>query len=731
MIDRATIDRIIDTAEIVDVVSDFISLKRAGANYKGLCPFHNDHTPSFSVSPARNICKCFVCGEGGSPVNFIMKHENLGYYDALRYLAKKYHIEIQERELSDEEKQAQTERESMFTINEFAAQFFEQQLSETQEGIDVGMSYFNDRGFTAESIKTFRLGYSPDKRSALYDAAIAKGYNRQMLFDVGLCIDDNRGGGYDRFRGRVMFPVMTTSGKIVAFGGRTLKGDKAKYVNSPESAIYKKSNEIYGMYQAKRDISREDKCFIVEGYADVISMHQSGFKNVIASSGTALTTGHIKTISRFTKNVTELFDGDAAGIKAALRGVDMLLAEGLNIKILPLPDGEDPDSFSQSHSASEVKEYIDANETDFINFKMSVLLKESEGDPIKKAAVITDVVKSIAVIPDNIQRAVYTQECSTRLEIAEDILLKEVSKHIALNRDAKYREQKRNEEREQRSIEREQEAQQQAQQADTAQAPADHPTPSTNKQKSSVEEIHYRILKPCEQQAIRLVAKYGMNDFCPVFDSNNQVVDRITLIEFIAQQLDETGMSFSIPAYDKIFKRSRELVDAFYNELPVIEQQINDSIDAKYREGVEQIRQQDLDSDMIEKKEAELNEQLTTEKESRIKAFRNGFIAKRLCSDEDDEVREVSFKLIVDREQLSKIHTQFATIQNEVDRLITLVPEAIYNWQGALVRCQIKDVQAAMARDPQHVEEYLTRLQELSLQQAEIAKYINRVVNPI
>lgn len=340
MIDKATVDQIIAAADIVDVVSDFVSLHRRGANFVGLCPFHDEKTPSFYVSRAKGICHCFGCGKGGSPVNFIMEHEQMTYYEALKYLANKYHIEIHERELTDNEKAEQSERESMFIINEFAGQFFEDQLHNTTNGKEIGLPYFYERGFSDETIKSFHLGYSPEGFSALYDASTAKGYNKKFLFDVGLCIEDKHNGGYDRFRGRVMFPVFNVAGKVIAFGGRTLKKDPAKYINSPESVIYKKKNELYGLYQAKGAIVKDGKCFLVEGYTDVISMHQAGIKNVVASSGTSLTDGQIRMIHRFTENVTILYDGDSAGIHASLRGIDMLLAEGLNIKVLLLPDGE-------------------------------------------------------------------------------------------------------------------------------------------------------------------------------------------------------------------------------------------------------------------------------------------------------------------------------------------------------------------------------------------------------
>ncbi|MBP5689086.1 MAG: DNA primase, partial [Muribaculaceae bacterium] len=428
MIDRETVDRILDSADIVDVVGDFVSLRRSGANFKGLCPFHDEKTPSFMVSPAKQICHCFGCGKGGSPVNFIMEHEQMSYVEALRYLAKKYNIEIHEKELTSEEKAAQTERESMLIINEFALKYFEDQLFNTDEGKNIGLSYFYERGFNDATIKKFNLGYSPQDSKAFYTAATGKGYNKKYLFDVGLCIDDRKGGGFDRFHGRVMFPVMNIAGKIIAFGGRTLKKTKdiAKYFNSPESIVYVKNRELYGLFQSKRAIAKEDKCFLVEGYTDVISMHQAGIENVVASSGTSLTEGQIRAIHRFTKNVTVLYDGDPAGIKASLRGIDMLLAEGLNIKVLLLPEGEDPDSFARTHSATELKQYIAENETDFISFKTKILLEGTERDPIKRASVIGDVVKSISVIPDAISRSVYAKECSVQLGISEDVLLREI-----------------------------------------------------------------------------------------------------------------------------------------------------------------------------------------------------------------------------------------------------------------------------------------------------------------
>ena len=436
MIDQPTIDRILDAANIVDVVSEFVTLRKRGINYVGLCPFHSDKSPSFYVSPSKNICKCFACGEGGTAVHFIMKHEQLSYFDALRFLAKKYNIEIQERELTEKEKQIRSDRESMLIVNSWAGQYFSTLLHEHVEGKSVGMRYFAERGLREDIIRKFQLGYSLDQRDALYKTAIKAGYKKEFLEKTGLVIAYDNGNVNDRFRGRVIFPVHTLSGKVVAFGGRVLKKDEktAKYVNSPESEIYHKSNELYGIYFAKQAIMKQDRCFLVEGYMDVIGMHQVGVENVVASSGTALTQGQIRLIHRFTNNITVLYDGDAAGIKAALRGIDMLLEEGMNVKVVLLPAGEDPDSFARSHSASEFAEFISQNETDFIRFKTKLLLAEAGSDPIKRSALISDIIRTVAIIPDNIARSVYIRECSTTMEIDEQVLLNEVNK-IRLNKE--------------------------------------------------------------------------------------------------------------------------------------------------------------------------------------------------------------------------------------------------------------------------------------------------------
>lgn len=430
MIDQATIDRIMDAAQIVDVVSEFVTLRRRGVNYIGLCPFHNEKTPSFSVSPSKGLCKCFSCGKGGNVVHFIMEHEQLSYYEALKWLAKKYGIEVKERELSDEEKQAQSIRESLFLVNDFANKYFQDILHNHPDGQAIGMSYFRQRGFRDDIIRKFQLGFSTEGRDALAQEAKKRGFNLDYLVKTGLCYTRDDGQLRDRFWGRVMFPVHTLSGKVVAFGGRVLKTDSkvAKYVNSPESDIYHKSNELYGIYFAKQAIVKQDKCFLVEGYTDVISMHQAGVENVVASSGTSLTSGQIRMIHRFTNNITVLYDGDMAGIKASIRGIDMLLEEGMNIKVMLLPDGDDPDSFARKHNATEFQEYIAAHEVDFIRFKTNLLMSDAAGDPFKRATLIADIVKSISVIPEAIVRSEYIKECSQMLHVEEKILVAEVAK---------------------------------------------------------------------------------------------------------------------------------------------------------------------------------------------------------------------------------------------------------------------------------------------------------------
>ena len=452
MIDRATVDKIMEATNIVDVVGEFVNLRKAGVNYKGLCPFHDDKTPSFMVSPARQICKCFSCGEGGNAVNFLMKHEQITYPEALRWLAKKYNIEIQERELTDDEKREQSDRESMFVVNEWACQYFHEILKNDVDGIAIGKQYFRSRGIRDDIIEKFHLGFALSKRDALANEARRKGFKDEFLIKTGLCYQpspnpqhpspDNR--LLDRFAGRAMFPWLNVSGKVVAFGGRKLdaatKGVQQKYVNSPDSEIYHKERELYGIYQAKKAIVKEDCVYMVEGYTDVIAMHQCGLENVVANSGTALSNHQIRLLHRFTQNIVLLYDGDEAGIHAAMRGTDMLLAEGMNIKVLLLPDGDDPDSFSRKHTAEEFKTYIEQHQTDFIQFKTDLLLK-GVTDPQKRSEAVSSILKSVSVIPDKLKRDTYLSECSHRFNVNEQALVTTVNTYIQREKEEKEKQQ--------------------------------------------------------------------------------------------------------------------------------------------------------------------------------------------------------------------------------------------------------------------------------------------------
>ena len=555
MIDQATIDRIISAANIVDVVSEFVTLRKRGVNYVGLCPFHADKSPSFYVSPAKNICKCFACGEGGTAVHFIMKHEQIGYLDALRYLAKKYGIEIQERELTEREKQFRDDRESMFIVNQWAQQYFTRNLFENLDGRLVGLRYFIERGLREETIRKFQLGYALDQRDALAKAAQLAGYQRKYLEKTGLVIADEDGKRtYDRFRGRVIFPVHSLSGKVVAFGGRILKKAEktAKYVNSPESEIYHKSDELYGLFQAKQTIVRKDHCFLVEGYMDVIGMHQAGIENVVASSGTALTRGQIRLIRRFTNNITILYDGDAAGIKAAIRGIDMFLEEEMNVKVVLLPDGEDPDSFARSRSASEFAGFIAGHETDFIRFKTQLLLKEVGDDPVKRADLISDMVRTIAIIPNNISRAVYIRECAAMMTIDEQVLINEVNK-IRLGKVTAASPQtpsvtpvatgdgtKREEE------------------GPEANAEANPAGDSTATTKAPVAPSPYR---PFEIALLRYVVRYGERVLFDYFDEERQEQVTMRVAAYIRFDLERDDLTFYTPQFKQMLDEAADRCD--------------------------------------------------------------------------------------------------------------------------------------------------------------------------
>ena len=668
MIDQPTIDRILDAANIVDVVSEFVTLRKRGVNYVGLCPFHDDKTPSFYVSPAKNICKCFACGEGGTAVHFIMKHEQLSYFDALRYLAKKYNIEIHERELTDKEKQIRSDRESMLIVNAWAQKYFTMLLNEHIDGKTIGMRYFAERGFREDTIRKFQLGYSLEQRDALYQAALKSGYKKEYLEKTGLVIAYDDGRVNDRFRGRVIFPVHSLSGKVVAFGGRVLKKDEktAKYVNSPESEIYHKSNELYGIYFAKQAIVKADRCFLVEGYTDVISMHQSGVENVVASSGTALTHGQIRLIHRFTNNITVLYDGDAAGIKAAIRGIDLLLEEGMNVKVVLLPDGEDPDSFARSHSASEFAEFIRQNETDFVRFKTKLLLAEAGNDPVKRSALIGDIIRTIAIVPDNITRTIYIRECSAKMEIDEQVVLNEVNK-IRLSRNEQNRPQRQPQTEIQNTISqtdtpvdvRPEEKSKDAPTNLPAEGPAPQPHKPTVSERSPYE--------PFEIALLRYVVRYGEQILYDYTDENTNEQERIRVAEYIRSELENDGLTFYTPVF-------KQMLD-----------------------------------------------------EAADRCHEDGFVAHRyFLAHPDPMVSRIAADLMSEKYQLSKYHFKYREVEPEEERLDQLVVRDLFALKEAYILRQIREKQEALKQISPEAIEQMKQIMEEITQLNEIKKILSK-----
>ena len=694
MIDQATIDRILDAAQITDVVSDFVTLRKRGVNYVGLCPFHDDKTPSFYVSPAKGLCKCFACGKGGNAVHFIMEHEQMSYPEALKYLAKKYGIEIKERELSSEEKMVQSERESLFIVNNFARDYFQNILRNHVDGRSIGMAYFRSRGFRDDIIEKFQLGYCTESHDALAQEALKKGYKKEYLVKTGLCYETDDHRLRDRFWGRVIFPVHTLSGKVVAFGGRVLasatKGVKVKYVNSPESEIYHKSNELYGIYFAKQAIVKQDRCFLVEGYTDVISMHQSGIENVVASSGTALTPGQIRMIHRFTNNITVLYDGDMAGIKASIRGIDMLLEEGMNIKVCLLPDGDDPDSFARKHNATEFQAFIQEHETDFIRFKTNLLLEDAGKDPIKRAELIGNLVQSISIIPEAIVRDVYIKECAQLLHVEDKLLVSEVAKR----REVQAEKQAERVERERRSAA--------ASAANAAAGIGDNtgnvPLDTTTAQPpvANTENFPPELSVPFppeeyvsfipqegkegqefykyERLILQMVVRYGEKVMCNATDEEGKEIP-ITVTEYITNDLKEDELAFHNPLHRQILSEAAERI---HNE---------------------------------------------------------GFIAERyFVAHPDPVISKLSVELISNRYQLSKYHSKSQKIVTDEERLYELVPFLMINFKYAIVSEELKHIMFALqdptvANDEEKCNSIMKRYNELREVKSIMAKRLgDRVV---
>jgi len=540
MIDQVTVDHIFEAAQIIDVVQEFVTLKRRGVNYLGLCPFHNEKTPSFTVSPAKNIYKCFGCGKGGNPVNFVMEHEKISYYDSLKYLAKKYNIEIVETKHEEEDQQQRTDRESMMIVSDFAGKVFSDNLYQVSEGKIIGLSYFKERGFREDTIKKFELGYCLEERDSFTKKALKQGFKLEYLVKTGLTIASEGHSPFDRFSGRVMFPIHSFTGKVIAFGGRVMKTDKktAKYLNSPESEIYHKSNVLYGIFHSKKSIIQENKCYLVEGYTDVISMHQAGVENVVASSGTSLTIEQIRIVKRFTNNITILYDGDPAGVKASLRGIDLILEEGMNVRVILLPEPEDPDSFAKTHSLTELTDYLNTHETDFIHFKTNLLLSDAQNDPIKRAQAIAEIVKSIAIVPDAITRSLFQRECAKILQVEENILYAEV------NRQRKT------------SIEKNQ--------------TRNVPVMGQPFDEKVVSPFEINELEVVEKEIIRLMLNFGTMSLFSSLSEEDGVTHELTVEEYFVKEIRQDELEFSHAIYRRIFEEfehfisTGQLIDSKY-----------------------------------------------------------------------------------------------------------------------------------------------------------------------
>ncbi len=713
-IDRETVQRILDSANIVEVVSDFVNLKKRGANYIGLCPFHNERTPSFSVSPSKGICKCFSCGKGGSAVGFVMELEQMSYNEALRYLAKKYHIEIRETEISEEERQRESDREAMLAVNTFALDHFRNNLTRTADGRDIGLAYFRERGVNDAMVERFKLGYAIDKFDDLYNAAKSAGYDEKYLIATGLCARSDRTGSvYDRFKGRVIYPVFSVSGRPIAFGGRTLRSDKsmAKYVNSPESAVYHKSSELYGLYQAKSAIVKRNKCILVEGYMDVISMHQVGVENVVASSGTSLTEGQIRLIHRFAEFVTVIYDSDAAGIKASLRGIDMLLAQGLNIKVVLLPDGDDPDSFAQHHSGAEVEEYIASHEEDFIRFKTRILLNDAKDDPIARARVITDIVNTIAVIPNNILQMEYVKECSRMLDVNEDALILQLRKTVGENLVNKSRP------------------------VNAGATPVDAPQAEIVDGVPPVVQMPVMLgqksksLLAYERELMKYVVKYGMTSL-PAKEGD----EPYSVVRYVQEELEADGIVLTDPLMQKVFSEAGMIIQQSWDaDYEAFMERSGSEYAQAMMEGEEDIRLNARDLADIQARERLLKERCDKEYMRKFDDFCAFFIVNHLLSHPDDEIRRLTTDLACEKHVLSKVHTRYAHVETERERLGDLVPRAVLELKFAILNNRIDDIQQQIksGADDDRVFVLLSQQKELFEIRSQFAKYLGeRIVAP-
>ena len=681
MIPQETVNRILDAAQIVDVVGDFVTLKKRGANHQACCPFHNEKTPSFVVSPSKGIYKCFGCGKSGTAVGFVMEHENLSYTEALKYLAKKYHIEVVEKEESAEEIAQRQRNESLLLVSEYAGKFFQDSL-QTPEGQAIGYQYFKSRGLEDETIRKYGLGWAPVSRRALSEAARAAGYKEEFLVETGLSIKYDDGRLADRFYDRVIFPIHSVSGRVIAFGGRTLKTDKsvAKYVNSPETEIYVKSRSLYGIWFAKNEMSRQDKCILVEGYLDVLSMHQLGLKNVVASSGTSLTVEQIRLIRKFTNNVTIIYDGDGAGIKAALRGIGLVLKEGLNVKVVLLPEGQDPDDFARRHTLEEVQDHIARNEQDFIGFKTDLLLGEAGNDPIKRAGLINDVADTIALIPDAVVRAVYVQTCAAKFEIDEQILTERVSRSrsdmLLAEQKERERARQREEARASSPVPPPQDGLDVPPPMYEDYGPEGESYPPVDMPAQPVVEdgvvINEPYLAPCERELLGFILEEGCTELDFDRDSKFYIEgEKVNVAEFIDGILADDEADFVNCSYRKTY-------DEYFR---------------MYDEGLTQQQMQ-----------------------------------KRLLDSMDMEVAAVARDLLIEKHQLTvKNYEQSLTAVST--RLVMYVPKTLLTYQVKKVELFLKGLTAELSRteDPERQVEIMTRIGEFNKARTRLNNELGRV----
>lgn len=730
-IDRITVDKILDATNIVDVVSDFVSLKKRGSSYLGLCPFHNERTPSFSVSPSRGIFKCFSCGKAGTAVSFLMDLENMNYTEALKWLARKYNIEVKERELTSEEKEADAARERMFAANEFALRHFEETLANTEDGRTIGLAYFRERGISDAMIKRFHLGYALDRPDDLYKKAIAAGFTEKHLTETGLAIKTDRGTMYDRFKGRVIYPVHSLSGRVVAFGGRTLRKEKtvAKYVNSPESLIYSKSRELYGMYQARTAIAKKKDCILVEGYMDVISMHQAGVENVVASSGTSLTEGQIRMIKRFADSVTLIYDSDAAGIKASLRGINMLIAAGLSLRVVLLPEGDDPDSFAQNHTSGEVEAYLEEHRQDLIGFKVDVLMKDAGNDPRARTEAINDILQTIAIIPDVVEQSLYLDECARKVGVDAATLSAQLKRFVAKNAEAAYNKRQADKARESISDITEHgtggasEMPPVEPPVDMAAAQAVAAAVSAQDSQTQVSQAVYLA----EEEVIKYVLRRGLMYMCPVYRGGDEDPVPMTVLNYVEAEFANDDISFSYPPFAEIWKQALWLRDNVWpGEWAERERELSEQRATALALGREDIRDRGVDMDTIEKLETALTERLDQEFNEDVDNFASSFVRKHLLRSDDRSLTDLVAKLTSDNVVLSRMYPR---VDPRVDARSKL-PLAVNTLKSVLLKEKLQKLAAEFDK-PHSDEEAMAlmleyrKLKDISM---EFDKYTGEIV---